>query len=677
MSNADKNITCGVYKDSRSEKEGCKLNSPEGSDFYQPMILRQVAAAPPLRVNRDFTALSGFTSDELGVGDLFSWIHPEDHSLLEEILEAGEGHAQARHRTKGGSWQLLSWRVKAQDGQVVLLGTANHKPIGDLSRREGEQSLFNETLTITLEAMVHVVESKNPGLRCSILLIDSDQEHVSVGAGPSLPGEYNAAVQGLRIGPAVGSCGTAAFWNVPVVVENIAEDPLWKDLRDEAEIAKVCACWSVPVTAVNNSILGAMALYDVKPGAPTRHQMDVLETSARMVGLAIERDRLEMQLREATKMEALGVLAGGVAHDFNNLLSAVIGNAELAMRKVSEDAPVMRHLEQIINASVTATDLCNQMLAFTGRGVSTTEKFNCNEMVQQTGELLQVAISKKVNLQYELHGAPLGVEADKSQLRQVLMNLITNASESYCNETGIVLVGTSVHNYTGKQLIQLHPDAALEPGDYIRIWVTDSGIGMGPEDMAKIFDPFFTSKPGGRGLGLAAVQGIVRAHGGAISVDSMPGEGTTFAMILPLTPLEIGEQPLASQEVLAAKPARILIGEDEPLVRDVLVMAIEQAGYDVIEAVDGQQVVDVFRSNFESIDCVLLDFNMPKLEGEEVFAELRKIQPGVRVVLCSGFTEHEILNRFEGAGIAGFVQKPARLDVLLSKIDEVIENSGP
>lgn len=653
------------------------MDSPEHAYFYQPMILRQAGGSGPVRVNGDFTSLFGFTEEELTDGSVLSWIHPEDHAALVEVLEAGEGQAQARHRTKGGSWQNLSWRAKAQDGQVVLLGTANHEPVADLSRSEESSSRLNETLATTLEAMVHVVESKNPGLRCSILLIDADHEHVSVGAGPSLPRDYNDAVAGLRIGPTVGSCGTAAFWNVPVVVENIAEDPLWKDLREAAAIAKVCACWSVPITSVNDTILGAMALYDVKPAKPTRHQMDVLETSARMVGLAIERDRLELQLRESTKMEALGVLAGGVAHDFNNLLSAVIGNAELAMRKASEDAPVMRHLEQIINASVTATDLCNQMLAFTGRGVSTTEKFNCNEMVQQTGELLQVAISKKVNLQYELHGAPLGVEADKSQLRQVLMNLITNASESYCNETGIVLVGTSVHNYTSEQLVQLHPDAALESGDYIRIWVTDNGIGMGPEDMAKIFDPFFTSKPGGRGLGLAAVQGIVRAHGGAISVDSMPGEGTTFAMILPLSPLEIREQPLASQEVLAAKPARILIGEDEPLVRDVLVMAIEQAGYDVIEAVDGQQVVDVFRSNFKSIDCVLLDFNMPKLDGEEVFAELRKIQPGVRVVLCSGFTEHEILNRFEGAGIAGFVQKPARLDVLLSKIDEVIVNSGP
>jgi len=648
------------------------MDSPVAEDFCQPMILRQAAAAPLLRLNNDFTTVFGFTETELASSSLLSWIHPEDSGPLEKILAAEEGQVQARHRTKKGSWQPLSWRVKAQDGQVVVLGSSNQGSTNDIRRDQDESSLLTQTLTTTLEAMVRVVESKNPGLRCSILLIDSDQEHVSVGAGPSLPDEYNTAVEGLRIGPAVGSCGTAAFWNVPVVVENIAEDPLWKDLRDAAAIANVACCWSVPVTAVNNSILGAMALYDVKPAGPTRRQMDVLETSARMVGLAIERDRLELHLREATKMQALGVLAGGVAHDFNNLLSAVIGNAELAMRRVPEGNAIMHHLEQIINASVTATDLCNQMLAFTGQGVSTTEKFNCNDMVQQTGELLQAAISKKVNLQYQLHESPLGVMADKSQLRQVLMNLITNASESYCNETGTVLVGTEIHRYSKNQLSQFHLDSALQPGEYIRIWVTDNGIGMKDTDIVKIFDPFFTSKPGGRGLGLAAVQGIVRAHGGAISVASIPGEGTTFIVILPHVPLETWEQESEIPKAPNTTSARILIGEDEPLVRDMLATAMKQAGYDVMEAADGQQVVDIFQSEHKSIDCVLLDFNMPKLDGEETFAELQKIEPNVRVVLCSGFTEHEILTRFEGAGIAGFVQKPARLDVLLSNISEVL-----
>jgi nitrogen-specific signal transduction histidine kinase len=401
--------------------------------------------------------------------------------------------------------------------------------------------------------------------------------------------------------------------------------------------------------------------------------MDMLEMSARMVGLAIERDRLEAQLREATKMEALGVLAGGVAHDFNNLLAAVIGNADLAMMSVGKESPVVHNLDQIVNASITATDLCKQMLAFTGQGVTTVEKFDLNNVVQQTGDMLRAAMPKKVNLSFNLSESSLGIKADKSQMRQVIMNLITNASESYGNGTGTISVGTEIHNYTKKELDLFHPDASLESGQYIRIWVTDSGVGMKPEVVAKIFDPFFSAKSGGRGLGLAAVKGILHAHRGAISVDSTPGEGTTFVIILPHIDLDTQEESFAMRTASHVTSRRILICEDDALVRDVLLTATKRAGYDVLEAADGQEAIDVFRSNADSIDCVLLDFNMPKLNGEEVFKELRKIREDARVVLCSGFTEHEILSRFEGSGIAGFIQKPVRIDALLTKINAVIQ----
>ena len=649
------------------------MNNSEDTKFCEPMILRGALAGPLLRMNNDFATAVGFTEHELASGSLLSWIHPEDRALLEKVLAAGHGHARARHRTKGDGWLPLIFRTRVQDGQISVLGSFNEGSPANLSREEGHYTYTKQSLSSTLTAMVHVVEAKNPGLRCSILLIGEDEEHVMVGAGPSLPDKYNAAVEGLRIGPAVGSCGTAAFWSVPVVVENIAEDPLWKDLRPAAAIAGVASCWSVPVKAMNNNVLGAMALYDVTPAAPTRHQMDMLEMSARMVGLAIERDRLEAQLREATKMEALGVLAGGVAHDFNNLLAAVIGNADLAMMTVGKESPIVHNLDQIVNASITATDLCKQMLAFTGQGVTTVENFDLNNVVQQTGDMLRAAMPKKIGLSFNLSESLLGIQADKSQLRQVIMNLITNASESYGNGTGTIVVGTELHHYTKKELDFFHPDASLKSGQYVRIWVTDNGVGMKPEVVAKIFDPFFSAKSGGRGLGLAAVQGILRAHRGAISVDSTPGEGTTFVVILPHINLDAQEEPFAVRTASPVTARRILICEDDALVRDVLLTATQQAGYDVLEATDGQEAIDVFRSNADAIDCVLLDFNMPKLNGEEVFTELRKIRPDAQVVLCSGFTEHEILSRFEGSGIAGFIPKPVRIDALLTKLAAVMQ----
>ena len=199
------------------------MNSDEALDFCQPMILRTASAAPVLRMNSDFAAASGFTEDELAGDSLMGWIHPEDQALLKQILKAGDGQALARHKTKAGGWFPITWRVRVQDGQTAVLGSSNPGLIGSLRRDGDDHSILEQTLTTTLEAMVHVVESKNPGLRCSILLIGADQEHVIVGAGPSLPDEYNQAVEGLRIGPAVGSCGTAAFWNVPVVVERSGE----------------------------------------------------------------------------------------------------------------------------------------------------------------------------------------------------------------------------------------------------------------------------------------------------------------------------------------------------------------------------------------------------------------------------------------------------------------------
>ena len=417
-----------------------------------------------------------------------------------------------------------------------------------------------------------------------------------------------------------------------------------------------------------------MALYDTKPNAPTQHQMDVLEIAARMVGLAVERDRLEEQLRQATKMEAIGVLAGGVAHDFNNLLTTVMGNAELAMTKLPDDAKARQMLQRIVTASVTATDLCNQMLTYAGRGASSIEILDCNALVRELGELLKVALSKKVSLVYELDETPLGVLADRSQLRQVVMNLITNASEAFGGSEGRVVIGTSASAYSREELELRDSNATLAPGEYVHLWVTDTGAGISPTTQTKIYDPFFTTKPSGRGLGLAVAQGIVRSHRGAITAESKPGAGTTFSVLLPRVDLPDDDPRMVSESETERRGGRILVVDDEFEVRQVLVGTLENAGYSVVQACDGQEAIDVFRREADSIDCVLLDLSMPKLDGEEVFAELREIRSDVRVILCSGFTEQEMLNRFEGAGLAGVAQKPSQRHILLAKIADALKS---
>jgi len=645
----------------------------------QPMILRSASTGEALRVNRSFTERLGLTGKDLEARPLLEWIHPADRESLERVLDAGDGCAKARHQTKLGAWMPFEWRVRTDAGCAVALGLLHDRFDVAVDAPAPGARPQHATLAETLKSMALIVEAKNPGLRCSILLVDSDQERVTVGAGPSLPDAYNDAIEGLRIGPTVGSCGTATFWNVPVVVENIAEDPLWKDLRDAAAIAGVSACWSQPVTTSQGVVLGAMALYDTKPSAPTQTQMDGLEIAARMVGLAIERDRLEEQVRQSAKLKALGVLAGGIAHDFNNILTAVLGNAELGLQTLPEGSEARQRLQEIVGASVSATDLCNQMLAYAGRGLNSTEVVECNALVRELGGLLKVSLSKKATLVHDMSEEPLGVVADRGQLRQVIMNLITNASEALGNSEGRIAIATSSRTYSRNDFEALRTNGTLEPGEYVLLRVSDTGAGMSPETQSRIFDPFFTTKSTGRGLGLAAVQGIVRGHGGAITLESSPGSGTTFSVLLPRVPLPHDYPPPPPPEPKAQpdpQGACVLVVDDEDGVRNILADILESAGYTVLRASDGQEAIDVFRREGDRIDCVLLDLSMPKLDGEEAFRELRKLRSDVRVILITGYTEQGSFDRLRETGFAGFVKKPASMPDLLAKVAEVLNRSS-
>ncbi|MDG2306410.1 MAG: response regulator [Candidatus Binatia bacterium] len=632
--------------------------------------------AAQVRVNRTFTDEFGFESGELGGKPLLDWIHPDDCRQLKSAVDAGEGCAVARHRTRSGEWISFRWEVRTEADSVAILGLPA-RASDTVTQPSPDDVQPRTTIGETLEAMVHIVEGQNPGMRCSILLVDARQEHVSVGAGPSLPAAYNDAVEGLRIGPTVGSCGTAAFWNVPVVVENIGTDPLWKDLRGAAAIAGVSACWSQPVTAASGTVLGAMALYSVTPRVPTQAQMDGLEIAARMVGLAVERDRLEEQLSQAAKMEAVGILAGGIAHDFNNLLAVILGNAELALAKLPPQLAGTEMLKEIASATVSATDLCSQLLAYAGRGSVSREPLECNSLVRELGGLLQVALSKKATLVYQLDATRQGVMADRSQLRQVIMNLITNASEALGNDTGRIVISTETQRCTERDLQLRYPGLSLVAGEYVCLVVRDTGSGMNSATRAKVFDPFFSTKANGRGLGLSAVQGIVRQHKGAIRVESEEGRGTSFEVLLPSAAPPAAEDAPADEGAPGGRHAHILVVDDEPSVREVLASILEGSGYTVTLASDGMKALDIFRREPDSVDCVLLDLSMPKLDGEEVFHELRKIRSDVRVVLASGFAEQEIVDRFRGAGLAGVIQKPCPIDKLLEKIGDAIGEKAP
>ncbi len=385
-----------------------------------------------------------------------------------------------------------------------------------------------------------------------------------------------------------------------------------------------------------------------------------------------ERLSLERQVQHAQKLESLGVLAGGIAHDFNNLLVGVLGNTSLLLDELAPTALARTSIEEIETAAKRAADLCRQMLAYSGRGRFVIEAVDLNAIVREMGDLLAISISKNTALTYSLADDLPAIEADATQIGQVVMNLITNASEAIGKRSGVVSLKTSVMDADTAEYRDAYVSGAMPEGACVHLEVTDTGAGMDEETRKKLFDPFFTTKFAGRGLGMSAVLGIVRGHKGAIRVDSQFGRGTTFHVLIPASrvPIEAtpSKQPPTEE---SAETGTILLVDDEEAVLRTSRRILEHKGFTVLVARDGCEAIERFREQPDAVSCVVLDLTMPNMGGEEAFRMLRQIRKDVKVILASGFDENEITQRFAHKGVAGFLQKPFSMQSFLAKIEEV------
>ncbi len=387
----------------------------------------------------------------------------------------------------------------------------------------------------------------------------------------------------------------------------------------------------------------------------------------------IEREKLDRKVRETQKLESLGVLAGGIAHDFNNLLTTILGNASLAASDLPAHSPAHESITQISEASLRAADLCKQMLAYSGRGRFVVQALDLGSLVAETAQMLQVSISKKATLRFQLGSGLPPIEADATQIRQVIMNLVINASEAIGDRPGVIHLTTG-HVHLDRASFSGIPEYDLPDGEYVFMEVSDNGSGMSAETRAKIFDPFFTTKFTGRGLGLAAVLGIVRGHKGAAKVYSEPGRGTTFKLLFPAyhgataSPPPVEAKPVAWQG-----KGTVLVVDDEATMRSTVLRMIGKIGMEGVEAEDGIKALQIYRENPARFAVVLLDLTMPHMDGEQTFTELRRNNPEVRVVLMSGFNAQEALVRFTGRGLDSFLQKPFTIDALRAVLKTVIE----
>ncbi len=662
-----------------------------------------------------------------------------------------------------------------------------------------------------LEAIVALVEQDLPAARCSILLLDGSGKRLELGAAPHLPGFYNEAINGIEIGPSVGSCGTAAATGNRTIAEDIDTHPYWAPYRELARRAGLRSCWSEPIVSAGGRVLGTFAIYHDAPATPSAEDLESIAIAAHLASIALEktraeetlrasekkyrdlvetshdliwsvdaegrwtfvngrgaraiygyepeemlgrpftefeaperhradleefaavksgrptygfetvhlkkdgapvtlsfnaialhdadgkavgatgtarditeqrraedeRRRLESQLQHAQKLESLGLLSGGIAHDFNNLLTSIIGYADLARQDLPEDSEASALITEAIRGARRAAEITTQLLAYSGKGRFVIEPIDLSSLTRDMTRLLEISISKRCAIRYDLAKDLPAVEGDATQFRQVVMNLVINASEAIGDRPGTITIRTSTRECDRAFFADAYLDDQLPAGTYVVLEVRDTGSGMSPETRARIFDPFFTTKFTGRGLGLAAVLGIVRGHRGTIEVQSAVGAGTTMTVLFPASRTAI---PASAAREAPASPwvgsGTILVVDDEDPVRAVVSRMLHSIGFDVITAASGRDAIEIFRQHADRVRLVLLDMTMPNMDGEETLAELRKIRPSVVAVLSSGFDQDASARRFAGTPISGFIQKPYTLAEISRTVRAAIEGSG-
>lgn len=397
-------------------------------------------------------------------------------------------------------------------------------------------------------------------------------------------------------------------------------------------------------------------------GRPLRVTGTHLDISQRKA-MEIERQEMEKKMQQTQKLESLGVLAGGIAHDFNNILMAILGNADLALTERKNPYRIQGFLEDIRTASRHAADLCSQMLAYAGKGKYVLELIDLSRLVQEMSHLLQTSLSKNATLRLDLTKEIHCMEGDLTQMRQVLMNLVVNAGEALQDKGGVVRIHTSRQHFHEGELDAPWQEEPLPAGDYVVLQVSDTGCGMGPETQKRIFEPFYTTKFTGRGLGLSAVLGIVHSHNGALHLTSKTGEGSTFTLFFPVAKKEPGtETGTTSPAPVSTQPQHfsgtVLLVDDEDSVRNLGQKMLKHLGMETRLAANGPEGLDLFAREKENISAIFLDLTMPGMDGLEAFNRFREMEADIPIVICSGYTVTDLAQRFKEKKVAAFLHKP-------------------
>lgn len=614
-----------------------------------------------LRVNAAFSAFVGYADAELRDRTFAEITHPDHRAQdVREVSRLARGEIERYETDK---------RYLHKDGRVVWGRAAAALVRDDLGK-----ALYFVTIVRDITARKLTEEALAESEERYRLAFQTSPDAVSL----------NRMSDGLFVDVNEGFTRMTG-WAYEEIVST-TQAAIWHDLRDQHQLTEavarhgVCDNLETVFRRKDGTLFTGLVSARGMTYQGTPCVLSVTRDITDRKRAEADQRRLERQLQQTQKLESLGVLAGGIAHDFNNILMAVLGHAELALTQVSPSSPGRDSLGEIVTAAHRAADLCRQMLAYAGRTSFASERVDLAAVVEEMLHLLQASISKKAVLRVNAERGLPRIQADPSQIRQVVMNLALNASEAIGDRSGVIALSVGATRCDQAYLRATELAADLPPGTYLHLEVADTGRGMTPEVRARIFEPFFSTKFSGRGLGLAAVLGIVRAHRGAIEVFTEPGRGTTFRLLFPALDEGSGASRVETRTAGAGWHGRgtILLADDEESLRALGARMLERLGFSVVTAADGRQAVEIYQQRRADIVLVLLDLTMPHLDGVQAFAELRRLDPDVRVVLASGYSEGDLVARLSGQPAAGLLQKPytqARMRELLARLFPAAEDS--
>ncbi|MBA3468329.1 MAG: MASE1 domain-containing protein [Herpetosiphonaceae bacterium] len=608
--------------------------------------------------------------------NVFHYIHPDDCSRIRAAFEgklSGQelGHpVHYRFRNCDGSWRYLEsagneFRSTSNPETWLVI---NSRDVTE--RRRVEEALatlaqgavsttdndFYRTLVLQLSLALQIQYAY-------VGLYDQDCQQITMIAACDagiMRESFSFPIAGMAC-EAVITQGTSVF--ASAVQSQFPNDETlhWREIEGYI---------GIPLVSSAQVVVGVIVVMAQEPLRDISLKLSLLSVFAHRVTAELDRttqeaDRRDMErkLLETQKLESLGLLAGGIAHDFNNFLTTIMGNLNLAMLESAADGPLLPYLNTIEIATRRAADLSRQMLAYSGKGRFIVSRMSINDLVAEMMTLLQVSIGKQIALQHEFNPDLPLVEIDATQIRQVVMNLIVNASDAIGLQAGQITLRTGIIDAANLDGLggRLGPDQP--DGCYVSIEVSDTGAGMDALTQARIFEPFFTTKFTGRGLGLAAVQGIVRSHHGILKVASEVGRGSTFKVLLPCAadsvPVAVALPPPAQ----TLNDGVVLVIDDEDAIRSTITRMLERLGFQTLQAASGHAGLALLQQHAEIV-AVLLDMTMPDLDGETTFGAIQQAGGPIPVILMSGYSQTEITSRLVDTHLAAFIHKPFTLDEL-------------